>query len=82
MTAADILENKTSSKFVILVNQEMWRLFRKQGHNLTYQLCCMPHYFGPTVGRTLVPRLGIQPVTSAVEGQSRNHWTAREVPIP
>ena len=47
MTAADILENKTSSKFVILVNQEMWRLFGKQGQNLSYQLCSMPPFFWP-----------------------------------
>lgn len=45
MTAADILENKTSSKFMILVNQEMWRLFGKQGQNLSCQLCSMLPFF-------------------------------------
>ena len=80
MTVADILENKTSSKFVILVNQEMWRLFRKQGQNLTYQLCCMPHFFWPHSRQDLSSPTRNQ--TCAVEGQSLNHWTAREVPIP
>ena len=28
----------------------------------------------------LVPRPGIEPVAPAVEAQSPNHWTAREVP--
>ena len=28
----------------------------------------------------LVPQPGIEPVPPAVEAQSRNHWTAREVP--
>ena len=27
-----------------------------------------------------VPRPGIEPTPPAVEGQSLNHWTAREVP--
>ena len=27
----------------------------------------------------LVPQPGIEPMLSAVEGQSLNHWTAREV---
>ena len=29
----------------------------------------------------LIPQLGIKPVPLAVEVQSLNHWTAREVPI-
>ena len=29
----------------------------------------------------LVPRPGIEPLLPAVEAQSFNHWTAREVPI-
>ena len=29
----------------------------------------------------LVPRPGIKPVPPAVEAQSLNHWTSREVPI-
>ena len=28
----------------------------------------------------LVPRPGIEPMPSAVEGRSLNHWTTREVP--
>ena len=28
----------------------------------------------------LVPQPGIEPTPPAVEAQSRNHWTAREVP--
>ena len=28
----------------------------------------------------LVPQPGIKPTPPAVEAQSRNHWTAREVP--
>ena len=28
----------------------------------------------------LVPRTGIEPVSAAVEAQSLNHWTSREVP--
>ena len=30
--------------------------------------------------RILVPRRGIKPVPPAVEAQSLNHWTSREVP--
>ena len=30
----------------------------------------------------LVPRAGIKPVPSALEAQSLNHWSAREVPVP
>ena len=30
--------------------------------------------------RILVPRPGIEPVSPAVEAQSLNHWTTREVP--
>ena len=33
-----------------------------------------------TACRVLVPRPGIEPMPRAVEVQSRNHWTAREVP--
>ena len=29
----------------------------------------------------LVPQPGIEPVPPALEAQSLNHWTAREVPI-
>ena len=31
--------------------------------------------------RILVPRPGIEPMPPAVEAQSPNHWTAREVPV-
>ena len=31
--------------------------------------------------RILAPQPGIKPVPPAVEAQSPNHWTAREVPI-
>ena len=31
--------------------------------------------------RILVPQPGIKPMPSAVEAQSLNHWTIREVPI-
>ena len=34
----------------------------------------------PSKYKILVPQPGIEPVTPAVEGQSLNHWTAREVP--
>ena len=30
----------------------------------------------------LVHRRGIEPMPPAVEAQSLNHWTAREVPLP
>ena len=33
-----------------------------------------------TVGGILVPRLGIEPVSPAVEAQRPNHWTTREDP--
>ena len=29
----------------------------------------------------LVPQPGIEPVSSAVEAQSLNHWTTREAPL-
>ena len=31
--------------------------------------------------RILAPRPGIEPVPPAVEAQSLNHWTTREVPV-
>ena len=37
----------------------------------------LPHC---TACRILVPRPGIEPVPSAVEAWSLNHWTTREVP--
>ena len=30
---------------------------------------------------TLVPQPGVEPVPPAVQGQSPDHWTAREVPV-
>ena len=38
--------------------------------------------FGYTVCRSPVPRSGVEPVPLAVETQSPNHWTTREVPPP
>ena len=35
----------------------------------------------PTACRILVPLRGIKPVSPAVEVQSLNHWTAKEVPL-
>ena len=36
-------------------------------------------YFGRTACGILAPRPGIEPTARAVEVQSLNHWTAREV---
>ena len=40
------------------------------------------HLFGRTAPACgiLVPRPGIEPTPPALEAQSLNHWTAREVP--
>ena len=37
-------------------------------------------FFGQEARSILVSRQGIKPVPPAVEAQSFNHWTAREVP--
>ena len=37
-------------------------------------------FFGHMACRILVPRPGIKPLPPALEAQSLNHWTAREVP--
>ena len=38
------------------------------------------YFFGHTTCETLVPWLGIEPMSSALEVWSLNHWTTREVP--
>ena len=39
-------------------------------------------FFGHLACRILVPRPGVEPAPAAVEVQSLNHWTTREVPVP
>ena len=39
------------------------------------------HYFGHAAYAILVPWPGIEPMALAVEVQSPNHWTTREVPV-
>ena len=39
-------------------------------------------FFGRVACEILVPRPGIEPMSPALEVQSLNHWTTREVPIP
>lgn len=41
---ATVSENKNASKFVILVNQDMWSLSGKEGQNLIYLLCCIRYF--------------------------------------
>ena len=45
-------------------------------------VCVSLFFFVPhrAACRILVPWPGIEPVPAAVEAQSRNHWTTREVP--
>lgn len=45
---------------------------------------CLLHsfFFGRTACRILVPRLGIEPASPALEARNLNLWTAREVPPP
>ena len=38
-------------------------------------------FFGHTTCGILVPRPGIKPLPLALEGQSLDHWTSREVPL-
>ena len=65
-----------SNKFLILVL-----------HCLVMNPYIMPHPFphshqcGAARGM-LVPRPGIKPAPLAVEAQTLNHWTAKEVPTP
>ena len=41
--------------------------------------CCCLFVFGCIACEILVPKLGIKPMPPAVEVQSLNHWTSREV---
>ena len=49
----------------------------------TYPLYDFFYFFGRIMWHAgiLVPQPGIEPVTSVVEAQSLNHWTAREGPL-
>ena len=46
-----------------------------------YSFCFGLVFFGLLACGILVPWPGIEPVLPAVEGQSLNHWTARQVPL-
>ena len=41
--------------------------------------CCF-FFFGYSAGGILASSPGVEPVPPAVEAQSPNHWTARELP--
>ena len=45
---------------------------------ITYFYFCL-FVFGHMACRTLVPQPGIEPTSPAVEAQSPNHWTTRDV---
>ena len=45
------------------------------------QICCGGVGIFHVAGGILVPRPGIKPMSPALEAQSPNHWTTREVPV-
>ena len=49
---------------------------------LRYCFCFLFWFFGHEACGILVPQPGIKPAPPALEVQSPNHWTAREVPFP
>ena len=49
---------------------------------INFKCLCIYLFWLPRVAcGILVPRPGIEPVPPAMEVQSLNHWTAREVPL-
>ena len=47
---------------------------------LQYCFCLCFGFFGLEACGTLSPQAGMEPAALALEGQSPNHWTAREFP--
>ena len=60
--------------WAVIFFQNVW--YKKGKKNSNFILCFV---FGCVVYGILVPKTGIEPMPPAVEAQSLNHWTSREV---
>ena len=62
---------------MILLLGNFGELFKKNYHEFSFFFFFWPHHMACGI---LVPRPGIELVTSAVRAQSPNHWIARKFP--
>ena len=76
----DLLPTGKNSDSQPILGPSFFFFFKEITSYLT--VYCLKFFLGHTVRYVELPQPGIEPVPPAVEAQSLNHWTTREVPIP